>query len=179
MFSTIASVRFHFLESHYGFQRIPVDDRCVLYLKGDSNIRFSHSRFDEVSMTIGQTGHGTNFSPDLLVALIDPAKGAAIKEQIVSRPDRIDLALAEFEAILRTYGRRVLDSNLTVYTELKALSDAQSGDHAAQAIRYRAEEAFAAKDFRSALGDYRSLGGRRTALDSKRLEMCERHIREG
>ena len=179
MFSTIASARFRFLEAQHGFERILDDGRCLLFRKGDSVIRFTHTRFDEVSMTLSQASRGTSFSPDLLVSLMDPAKGKTIREMIVSGPDQIDAALAEFEALLKAYGKRVLDNDVTVFNEMKALSEAQSLGHEAQAIRHRAEEALAAKDFGLALREYRLLGKQRTGLDSKRMEMCERQVGEG
>jgi len=178
MFSQLVSARFHFLERDYGFERIDASDRCVMYRKGGPVICFSHSPYDEVSLSLRRHIRGSGFSPNFLISLTDARKASAYSEKMVSKPEQIDAALAEQESILRTYGQRLLDGDTTIFGEMEAVSKAALLNDRVRSIRHHAEEAFAAKDYRKAFREYQELGAQRSLFDTKRMEMCERHLSE-
>jgi hypothetical protein len=180
MFPQIVSTKFRFLETDYGYRKRLEADRCVEYQKADSIIRFSYSDYDEISLRVGQVSRGieNGFSAGVLIALTDPKLGFSSRDRFASTAEQIENALSEFDVVLHTHGRRILDGDPTVYAEMEALVEVHRVAENTRATRHRAEEALAAKDYKSALREYRSLGDRRSGLDTKRMEMCERQLGE-
>jgi hypothetical protein len=175
MFSATVTSIFNFLESDFDFELKTLNDRAVQYERGDSFIRLSHSRLDEVSLQVGTLSLGVekSFSAGILIALTSPAEGFALRDRIVSKQEHIEQALTELAQVLRTHGQRVLNGDNTVYADMQRVVEAYWVTRNDAQLRQSAEKAFASRDFSEALKQYRLLGERRTPLDSKRMEICE------
>ena len=179
MFSTLVESIFAFVKEEYGFKAKILEHNRVQYERDDTFIRLTHTGLDEVSLRVGTLSRGLDksFSAGVLVALRDSNRGFSLRDRIASKPNQIEEALIEQAQILRTHGKRVLKNDLTVFDEMENVVESYWSARNDAQIRQRAEAAFTAKSFEQALKQYRLLGNRRSLLDTKRMEICERALR--
>jgi hypothetical protein len=184
VFADIVEEVFGFLVQDYGFACKRLGDRAVRYEKCGLGALLTHSWLTEVGITVGLVGSQTDeeFSIGFLAVLDSEDPYAALKSDrelsktcpMVVEPAQIRAALVDYANKLKKHGQRFLQGDKTVIDDLRATVDAYWRTDQAVAIRARAEEAFANRDYDRAIREYRLLGEQRRRFDTKRMEIAEK-----
>ncbi len=165
---------FSFLTDEYGFVVTKRSESCVSFGRGQLEIRVFHDwKGNDIDVDMLYLKKTYPLSTAMALAGIDSGRApSAGSERLVVR------FVHEEAEKLRTYARRLLDGDLSLLTEMGALQeknlrDQQRADHVKN-VKKRAEVAFRARDYATALKLYGSVDDTLTKSEQKRLDISRK-----
>jgi hypothetical protein len=175
-----AKIAFGFL-TEYGY-KITKEDTTFLRYEGPLGfINVFHGRMSyEIAFEFGLLGEDTVYHASDLIEIT----GAIITEDLTTQsawtPETVEKFIDRPAKILKTYGQRIFDGDITIWDELKkyhtkAVKDYWNGIVAEQ-VRKKASKAFQEKRYSDFIKIYSDCDFQLTHIENKRLEYARKKI---
>lgn len=164
-----------------GFSEIEALPTLVRYRKGSVEVDVYHGR-QSYEIGAGVTAFGTRYTISEIIRANDPEAEKQFRYPATTTPEGVVAGLGELSALMKRYGRLVLDGNpklfSTLESERRTWSEEYALDVLADQLRPQANEAFRKRDYAQAAELYSRIRERLSPAELKKLSIAEERSKD-
>ena len=164
-----------------GFSEIEALPTLVRYRKGSVEVDVYHGR-QSYEIGVGVTAFGARYSMGAIIRHSDPDTGKRYRNYAATTPEGVIAGLEELSALMKRYGRIVLDGDPKLFSTLESERRTWSEGYAlgvlADQLRPQADQAFRQKDYAKSAELYSRIRERLSPAEIKKLSIAEERSKD-